>query len=107
MILFRGGSIAWALATDASGLVLVGKLMGGSVDFGGGPLTGDGPGFVLALDPAGKHRFSRRFGADGDLDDNLTAVALDRTGSAVVVGAASHARDGGFTHTLFAAKLFP
>jgi hypothetical protein len=105
MLVFRADSITWGVASDASGIVLVGKLNGGTVDFGGGSLSGDGRGFLLMLDPAGRHRFSRLIGAKGDLDDNVSAIAIDRAGNPIYVGTASHSVGNRFPQSIFAAKL--
>jgi hypothetical protein len=106
MLVFRASSIAWGAASDASGVVMVGKLNDGAVDFGGGRLSGDGKGFVLMLDPQGKHRFSRLIGQKDDLDDNVSAITLDRAGSPIYLGTASHARSNGKpVYSVFAAKL--
>jgi hypothetical protein len=56
-----GGVNAAVVTTDASGHVLVGGGGAGSVDFGGGPITGYNlsDAFLVELDGSGKHVFSR------------------------------------------------
>ena len=67
------------------GVVVVGAFEG-TVDFGGGPLTsaGDVDAFVVKLDAAGDHVWSKRFGAAGP--QYARDVAFDTAGRAVVVG---------------------
>jgi hypothetical protein len=75
------------VALDGSGNVTVtGSVDGSSVDLGGGPLTGGG-GFDLIIasyDPAGAHRWSRRFGGLGW--DRPTGIAADASGNVVITG---------------------
>lgn len=71
-----------AVATDASGNIVITGYFGGSVDFGGGPLTSGGLDmFVAKLDPAGAHLWSKNFGnALG------YSVATDGFGNVVTTG---------------------
>src|SRR5262249_47559744 len=64
-------------AVDGAGNVLLTGFFDGSVDFGGGPLTSAGWSdiFVVKLDPAGNHLWSKRFG-DG-LNQHAWATAVD------------------------------
>jgi len=75
-----------AIATDASGNVVVTGSFGGVVDFGGGPLTSAGGNdvFVAKFDAAGNHLWSRRFG-DGYSQKGM-AIAADALGNVVVTG---------------------
>lgn len=76
--------------TDPSGNVLVGgTLSAGTINFGGGNLTGAGQGdIVLArFDAAGVHQWSQRF---GDAEQQfVNAVTADIGGNVTVVGRAS------------------
>jgi len=59
------------IAVDGAGAVLaIGAQRGGTLDFGGGPLIVSEPDdiFLLKLDAAGDHVWSRRFGITGDQD---------------------------------------
>jgi hypothetical protein len=79
--------IARAVAMDSTGNLVVGGSFGGSVDFGGAPLTagvGLGSGFVLALDPDGTTLWSRSFGGDGEA--GVSGVAIDATDNIAATG---------------------
>ena len=72
------------MAVDASGAVTFTGALQGTVDFGGGPLVSAGGAdiFVVRLDPAGGHVWSRSF---GDLADQAGgSVALDPSGAAAI-----------------------
>jgi hypothetical protein len=76
-----------SVAVDANGTIVVGGSFGGSVDFGGGPLTagvGHESGFVLVLDPDGHHLWSKSFVTEDDAAVN--GVALDSTGNVAATG---------------------
>ena len=85
-----GGSeadLARSVALDEAGNVVVGGTFAGSVDFGGGLLTataGHTSGFVLELDPSGKHLWSQTF--DTDDDTVITAVAATPAGDVAATG---------------------
>jgi hypothetical protein len=69
--------LARTVAVDEAGNIVVGGSFGDSVDFGGGPLTagaGHSSGFVVELDPGGKHLWSKSFGTDADAVVNGVAV---------------------------------
>lgn len=76
----------YGIATDANDNVVVAGAFYDTVDFGGGPLTsaGDADMIVVALDSAGTHRWSQRFGATEN--DIAFAVATDPNGDVVVAG---------------------
>ncbi len=57
------GEIVRALAVAADGTLLVGAWFRGTVDFGGGPASGDAM-VLLGLDAAGSYRFGRIFTSD-------------------------------------------
>jgi len=55
----------------------------GTIDFGGGPLTGPGSSvFVVRLDAAGNHVHSARYGEDASFE----GMTVDDTGSVIVAG---------------------
>jgi hypothetical protein len=73
-----------ALGEDGS-VVLVGTFNGGTVDFGGGPMTSTGSDpFVVKLDPAGHVKWQRRY--DGVFGVGANGVALAHNGDVFVVG---------------------
>jgi hypothetical protein len=79
--------LARGVAVDGKGNIVVGGSFGGSVDFGGGPITagaGATSGFVLALDPGGKYLWARSFGTGEDAV--VTAVAAGPTGNVAATG---------------------
>ena len=85
-----------AVALDAKGNIVIGGSFGGSVDFGGGPVTapvGHQSGFVLELDPGGKHLWSKALG--GDADSVVNAVAFGPTGTLAAAGSFNGAVDLG------------
>ena len=77
---------ASGLACDDSGDVIVGGTLDGTVDFGGGPLSAVGGNdvFVVRLDAAGNHVWSKRFGAAGS--QAALDLALSPAGVIHVVG---------------------
>jgi hypothetical protein len=91
---FAGSSqaFAYALATNASGNVLLTGYFEGTIDFGGGALTSvsatDPDVFVLELDATGQHVWSRRFGATGQ--DFGTGLAVDTAGNVLLTGFSSN-----------------
>jgi hypothetical protein len=76
---------AW-VAADGSGNVIIAGYFGGTVDFGGGPLTAAGYDdiFVAKFDANGTHVWSQRIG-DGDFQ-GVASVAVDGSGSIVITG---------------------
>lgn len=74
------------VATDGAGNVFVTGLMRGSVDFGGGPIVGKGGDdiFLVKLDPAGAHLWSRGYGSTEE--DAGTSVATDPAGNVLFTG---------------------
>jgi hypothetical protein len=74
------------VASDSTGNVYVSGRFRGSASFGGGTLlsTGGFDAFVVSLDPAGAHRWSRGLGGDGDAEGQ--AVAVDSSGNTFVSG---------------------
>src|SRR5262249_9671328 len=80
---------AQALAVTPSGDVVIRGGFGGSVAFGGGPLTGAAAGastFVARLDSSGNHVWSHAYIPSSLSGLSLTVVALDGAGSAVFGG---------------------
>jgi hypothetical protein len=77
---------ALAVATDASGNVIVAGEFEGAVDFGGGTLAcaGGWDVYVAKFGPDGTHLWSKRF---GDESDQLRpSIAVDARGNVVVTG---------------------
>jgi len=76
------------VALDSAGNVVVAGTFGGTVDFGGGPLTGYGSHdvFVVKLDPNGGHVWSRHFGGAGG-DVQHVGVNTNGAGSIALGGA--------------------
>lgn len=88
--------LAYALAVDASGQILMTGNFVGNVDFGGGPLlgkAGSSDAFIAKYDAAGAHLWSKSYG-DTQLDAGF-AIAIDRTGQAVLGGIFQQAVDFG------------
>ena len=109
-----GAQQALAAATDGAGNVLVAGSMTGTVDFGGGNLASAGAEdlFVVKLDPAGAHLWSRRFG--GAAQELARGVATDPSGGVFLVGEAASLVDfgggplpGGGGSDVVVAKLDP
>lgn len=89
-----------SVRSDAAGnLVVAGYVVGGPVDFGGGPLPRGGGSiiatdvFLLGLDKNGNHRYSYVFGGTGD--DTCFAMAIDAQGRSYLGGAFEAAVDFG------------
>jgi hypothetical protein len=75
-----------AIAVDNTGNVLLVGGFSGSVDFGGGAFVSAGGNdlFLLKLDAAGEHLWSRRAGSP--LNDAVNGVAVDSVGNILVIG---------------------
>lgn len=85
-----------SVALDPKGNIVIGGSFGGSVDFGGGPLTapvGHQSGFVLELDPGGKHLWSKTLG--GDAESTVNAVAVSPKGTIAAAGSYAGTADFG------------
>jgi hypothetical protein len=78
--------IAYSVATDTAGNILLTGLLYGTADFGGGTLKSSGGGdiFALKLDASGNHVWSKRFGDESY--QNGYSVATDPAGNVVVTG---------------------
>jgi hypothetical protein len=81
-----GGARARDVAVAPTGVVQLGGNFSSTVDLGGGPLlsAGSGDAFLVALDAAGQHLASRRFG-DG-CPQAIERVAVAPGGGTVVAG---------------------
>jgi hypothetical protein len=75
-----------ALAVDSNGNIIIAGVMMGSVNFGGGTLTGAGAWDIFAakLDPDGGHIWSGRVG-DGN-NQYAPAVAVDHADNVILAG---------------------
>jgi hypothetical protein len=75
-----------ATAFDSAGNVVVTGYFGGTVDFGGGPLTSPDNQdiFVAKLDPNGNHVWSKGFGGGGA--QSAYAMAIDSAGNVAITG---------------------
>ncbi|WP_437801644.1 PE-PGRS family protein [Sorangium sp. So ce693] len=85
----KSEQVAFAVATDSIGDVVVAGEFEGTLNFGADPSTalvsaGGKDLFVAKLDADGNHVFSKRFG--GELDQGATAVAVTEAGEIVVLG---------------------
>ena len=85
-----------SLAVDAAGNVLVSGTLKGTIDFGGGPLVAAGVSdvFVVKLDSAGNHLWSKRFGAASSYEDS-TQIAVSSAGDVAVTGSVTGTVDFG------------
>jgi len=77
------GENAYGVGTDGAGNVLMTGSVVDTIDFGGGPLTGDGyyDIFVAKFDGAGAHTWSKRTGAG-----NGTGITADDAGNVIATG---------------------
>jgi uncharacterized protein (AIM24 family) len=77
---------AQRVAIDPDGNILITGRFAGTVDFGGGPLVSAGSRdvFVVKLDPAGNHIWSKRFGDSRDQFGR--GVATDANGNIFIAG---------------------
>lgn len=87
---------ARSVSVSATGDVYVTGQCAGTVDFGDGPLAkiGEADAFLLALDAAGQHRWSKRWGL-GNQYQGGTGVTVDPTGNVLVTGYCQGAIDMG------------
>lgn len=103
---------ASAMAVDPTGDVVLAGPFNGTLDFGGGPLTGAGSYdyFVAKLSSTGAHTWSRRF---GDANPQyFLAAATDGSGNVLLTGAKQGSVDFGGgplvgDNQAFVAKLSP
>lgn len=75
-----------AVAVDGTGDILVGGSFGGTVDFGGGPITaatGHASAFLTRLDASGNHLWTQTFASD---DAVVNSIALGDGGPIAVAG---------------------
>lgn len=80
--------IAQSIAADGSGNVVITGYFGGTVDFGGGPLSSWGSDMFLAeFDAGGNHIWSKRFGSEfSGYSIQGQSVTTDSSGNVVVTG---------------------
>jgi hypothetical protein len=90
-----GSDMAYTVAVDAAGNIVVGGLFWATVDFGGGPLTSAGSYdvFVAKYSPTGVHLWSKSFG--GAALEALGGVAVDPAGNVLVAGGFKNTADFG------------
>lgn len=79
----NGDDLPWAMATDAAGNIVITGQGGDGLDFGGGPL-GPAGGFVVKLNAAGEHVFSKRFNASDEPWSK--GAACDAAGNVALTG---------------------
>jgi hypothetical protein len=80
-----GLQVASGVAVDSAGTVFMTGTFSGPVDFGGGAIAAGGQGiFLVHLDTAGNHLWSKPFG--GGLADSGASVAVDQSGNVIVTG---------------------
>ncbi len=81
-----GGQHGQGAAVDAAGNIVVGCRCTGTIDFGGGPLEGEGAldVAIAKLDPSGNHVWSRRFG--GPEQTRLEDLTVDADGNVIMTG---------------------
>jgi hypothetical protein len=86
---------ALGVAFDPQGNVLVTGSFHGTIDWGGGPLVSAGGSdiFLVKLDKAGKHLWSKRFGDASD--QTATAIAVSAIGEVWITGAITGTVDFG------------
>jgi hypothetical protein len=85
---FGGASneVPKGIAIDSNGNIVITGFFGGTVDFGGGALTGSSAsGFVAKYSSAGAHLWSRRISTGTVLDEG-TAIGVDGAGNVIVAG---------------------
>jgi hypothetical protein len=111
---FGDWNVAEAVAVDASGNVIITGELRGSVDFGGGAITGSGvyDAFAAKFDANGNHLWSKTFGVQWE--HRGLAVVADTMGNVILAGEMSGDIDfggGALTATdpsdAFLAKLGP
>jgi hypothetical protein len=81
-----GNDLAYGIAADASGNVVMTGTFSGGIDFGGGALwtAGSSDVFLVKLTGAGNYVWARRMG--GAYDDASRALTVDGSGNAIVTG---------------------
>jgi hypothetical protein len=109
-----GGCESSGIAADPAGNVVMGGLLWGTADFGGGPLVGGGyfgwHAFVADFDSAGNHRWSKVFGdaVHPSAAMGFTTVATDAAGDVFVGGGFQGDVDfgGGLLHSAGGVDMF-
>ena len=89
------GNVAEDVAIDADGNIVVIGTLSGRMDFGGGVIQSFGSWdvFLVKLDSAGGHVWTRRFGSAGNQQG--TCLAIDGRGHLIVAGHVSNSIDLG------------
>jgi len=80
--------LGYGVDFDSVGNVLLTGSIAMPVDFGGGSLSGDGyyNAFLAKFDPAGVHRWSKRYLGGGAGNSNGRAITADSTGNVLATG---------------------
>jgi len=87
------GQYATSVAVDDVGNVIVTGRFSGTIDFGGAPFAGGDDIFVVKLDSAGNHVWSKGFGDANTQNGN--GVAVDPNGNVIIAGEFSGTADFG------------
>lgn len=107
-----GSVTGHGIAADSAGNVFLTGYLGGTVNFGGGPLLGSGM-FAASLDTQGKYRWAKTFGdGQGSALTRGRGIATDASGNVFMTGSAESVIDFGGgalacagTPSVFAASL--
>ncbi len=98
-----GSDAGTAVTVDDSGNILIAGSLTGTVDFGGGPVSGTGSsGFIAKYSSSRAYRWAKRFnGSQGS--SNILGIATDSSGNVYVTGSFINQVDfGGGFRTSFA-----
>jgi hypothetical protein len=87
---YQGGT---RVAIDAASNVVLTANLTGTVDFGGGPLSGYGGSVVVALSPDGNHLWSRSLAVEASFSS--TSIAFGLSGGMALAGSFGHDIDLG------------
>jgi hypothetical protein len=91
---FPSGGVGHVAAADAASNLIAAGQNSGELDFGGGVLPAPGM-FLVKVDPAGNHVWSKNIAAGASSNIDPRAMAMDVAGQIVVTGAQTQAIDYG------------